>query len=133
MNTATTRRIAQTTAEDLARLAGQAERKGVRVLVDHRTGQHVATSATDPSRCYHVDARLGCTCKGWMAWQRCMHHSLLLAQLGQLPEVEPDIAVDEAPAPCRTCRGDGWVKVPTGGHLAEWIGVPCRCTSAHAA
>ncbi|MDP9470663.1 MAG: hypothetical protein M3Q71_08340 [Chloroflexota bacterium] len=130
MNTATTRRIAQTTAEDLHRLADQAERKGVRLLVDHRTGQHVATSASDPTRCYHVDPERGCTCKGYTAWNRCMHHSLLLAELGRLPEVEPvvtDMVIVEAPAPCRSCRGEGWIRMSTGAGLADWVAVECRC------
>ncbi len=54
---------------------------------EHDTGQHVATSASDPTRCYHVDAERGCTCKGYGAWGRCQHHSLLLAELGRLGEV----------------------------------------------
>ena len=84
------RRIATQRAEDWARLAGQGERNGVRILVDHRSGQHVATSASDPTRCYHVDAERGCTCKGWAVWNRCQHHSLLLAQLGWLPDLDPE-------------------------------------------
>ncbi len=131
MNTATTRRIAQTTAEDLHRLADQGEKKGIRILVDHRTGQHVATSASDPTRCYHVDAERGCTCKGWMAWRRCQHHSLLLAELGLIPDVDPVvtdvIVLDEQPAPCRSCRGEGWIRMSTGAGLADWVVVECSC------
>ncbi len=131
MNTATARRIAQTTTEDLHRLADQAERKGIRILVDHRTGQHVATSASDASRCYQVDAERGCTCKGYAVWGRCQHHSLLLAELGRLPEVDPvvtDVVIlDEQPTPCRACRGEGWIRMSTGGGLADWIAVECSC------
>ncbi len=128
-----TRRIAQTTAEDLHRLAGQAEAKGVQILVDHRTGAHVATSASDPTRCYQVDAVRGCTCRGYAYWGRCQHHSLLLAELGRLPEVAPDIEPTPAAAAlCPACRGEGWVKVSTGGHLAAWVAVSCRCTRAAA-
>ncbi|MDP9358008.1 MAG: hypothetical protein M3R02_22545 [Chloroflexota bacterium] len=137
MSTATTRRIAQTTAEDLHRLAGQAERRGIRILVDHRTGAHVATSASDPTRCYQVDAEQGCTCKGYGTWGRCQHHSLLLAELGRLPEVEPvvtDVVIlDEQPAPCRSCRGSGFVRMTTGPGLADWQMVPCtKCPGHHA-
>ena len=82
------RRIGIQRAEDLRRLADQGERNGVRILVDHRTGQHVATSATDLTRCYHVDAERGCTCRGYAVWGRCQHHSLLLAELGCSPDVE---------------------------------------------
>lgn len=85
MNTTTTARIVRQTAEDHQRRAAQAEREGVRILVDHRTGQHVATSASDASRCYHVTLA-GCTCRGFTFWGRCKHHSLLLAELGRIPD-----------------------------------------------
>jgi len=42
MNYATREEIAR--AEDLRRLANQAERAGVPVLVDYTTGAHIATS-----------------------------------------------------------------------------------------
>jgi len=84
------RRIATQRVEDLARLADQGERNGVRILVDHRTGQHVATSASDPTRCYVVSVERGCSCKGWAVWNRCQHHSLLLAELGRVPDGDPE-------------------------------------------
>ncbi|MDP9355213.1 MAG: hypothetical protein M3Q71_07425 [Chloroflexota bacterium] len=130
MNTAQTRRIVQTTAEDLHRLAAQGEKKGVRILVDSRTGQHVATSASDPTRCYHLDAEQGCTCKGYGTWGRCQHFALFLSELGRLPEVGPavtEVVVIEQPAPCRTCRGEGFVRAYVGGGLSDWIPVPCGC------
>ncbi|MDP9358170.1 MAG: hypothetical protein M3R02_23375 [Chloroflexota bacterium] len=138
--TTITRRIAQTTAEDLHRLANQAERKGVRLLVDHRTGQHVATSASNPTTCYHVDVARGCTCKGYVVWGRCGHWALLLAELGQLPDMEMDAVLDEQPmanpvvtavvvepAPCRSCRGAGFTRAYIGGGLSDWVAVPCGC------
>ena len=87
------RRIASQHADDLRRLAAQAERSGVRVLVDHTTGMHVATSATDASACYTVSVVNGCTCRGFTFWNRCSHHSLLLAQLGLLPDQDPPPAM----------------------------------------
>ncbi len=129
--TTTAQRVHTQRAEDLHRLAGQAEQKGVRILVDHRTGAHVATSASDPTRCYHVDAERGCTCKGYGAWGRCQHHSLLLSELGLIPDVDlivTDIVVlDEQPAPCRSCRGEGWIRMSTGAGLADWVAVECAC------
>ncbi|MDP9355089.1 MAG: hypothetical protein M3R02_07365 [Chloroflexota bacterium] len=130
MDTATTRRISTQRVEDLLRLADQGERNGIRILVDHRTGQHVATSASDPTRCYQVDAERGCTCKGYGAWGRCQHHSLLLSELGRLPDLDPvvtDVVIVEAPAPCRACRGEGWIRAYTGGGLSDWVAVPCSC------
>ncbi len=127
-------RITTQRVEDLHRLANQAERKGVRLLVDHRTGQHVATSASDPTRCYHVDPERGCTCKGYGAWGRCQHHSLLLSELGLIPDVEPVvtdvIVLDEEPVPCRACRGAGWVRMSTGAGLADWLAVECACRAS---
>jgi len=87
------RQIARQNAEDLHRLAAQAERAGVRILVDHTTGAHIATSATDTTACYTVSVGGGCTCRGYTYWGRCTHHSLLLAQLGLLPDQDPPPAM----------------------------------------
>ncbi len=130
MNTAVARRIVTQKAEDLHRLANQGEKKGVRILVDPRTGQHVATSASDPTRCYLVDVERGCTCKGYGTWQRCQHYALLLAELGRIPDPAPVVEVvilDAQPAPCRSCRGEGWIRMSTGAGLADWVAVECRC------
>ncbi len=135
MNTTQTRRLAQTSAEDLHRLAAQGERKGVRILVDHRTGQHVATSASDPTICYHLDVESGCTCKEYGTWGRCQHFALFLSELGRLPEVEPvaPVAVIEPAPRCPTCHGERWVKASTGNGLGDWVGVPCRDCTGHRA
>ncbi len=134
MNTATSRRIDTQRVEDLRRLADKGEKAGVRILVDHRTGQHVATSASDPTRCYQVDAERGCTCKGFTYWGRCSHHALLLSELGLIPDVDPvvtDVVIlDEQPAPCRACRGEGWIRMSTGAGLADWVAVECSCRAA---
>ncbi|MDP9355926.1 MAG: hypothetical protein M3R02_11730 [Chloroflexota bacterium] len=111
-------------AEDLRRLALKAERSGVRILRIDGTDRHVATSATQPV-CYAVSVA-GCSCKGFLAWQRCTHHSLLLAELGRIPDVDPDVAVEAHPAPYR-CGGEGFVKSYVGGGLGDWVAVPCSC------
>ncbi len=134
MDTVVSRRVSTQRAEDLLRLADQGERKGVKILVDPRTGQHVATSASDPTRCYHVDVERGCACKGYGTWGRCQHHSLLLSQLGRIPDSEPVVtAVVIEPAPCRSCRGEGFVRAFFGGKLSDWIAVPCQCQEVTAA
>jgi hypothetical protein len=85
-------RIRAQRSETLSRLAAQAERNGVQILIDVRRQQHVATSASDPGACYLLDAEAGCTCRGYALWARCQRHSLLLAQLGYIPETESECA-----------------------------------------
>ncbi len=123
-------RAAVQRAEDLRRLALKAERAGVRVLRIDGTDRHVVTSATHPT-CYAVTVA-GCSCKGFQAWQRCQHHSLLLAELGLIPDTD-DVVVDERHSErCRTCRGEGVTRAYIGGGLLDWVAVPCSC-SRHAA
>ncbi len=122
----TMRRTREQRVEDLERLARKGEAQGVRILVDHRTGQHVATSASDPTRCSHVDTE-GCTCRGFAHWGRCKHHSLLLAELGRLEGTEPEpptpvvpvlIVLPVGETPCHNCGGHGWgYGTVAGGHL----------------
>jgi hypothetical protein len=123
-------RIQVQKAEDLLRLAGKAEQAGVKILLT-ADGEHLATSASNPTALHRVSEH-GCDCKGFSYWQRCTHHSLLLSQLGLVPDME-DVVVDEAPAPCRSCRGSGVTRAYTGGNLSDWVAVPCRCTRQHAA
>ena len=85
------------TAEDLRRLADQAERHGIRILVDRASGQHVATSASDPTACYLVSATRGCPCVGFGHWGRCQHVALLLSELGLIPDAPGDAVLDEEP------------------------------------
>ncbi len=70
-----------TTPADLHRLADRAERNGIRVLVEPISGEHFATSATDPTKLYRLTG-LSCTCRGFMGWHGLSHHALLLAKLG---------------------------------------------------
>ncbi len=102
------------TALDFWRLAEQAERNGIRILVEPISQDHFATSATDPTIVYRVTG-LSCSCKGFMTWQRCQHHALLLAELGWLPDPEPDPAPTTParpvprPVPCPDCDATGRV------------------------
>ncbi len=128
MNTATSRRIATQCVEDLHRLADQGERKGIRILLT-ADGEHFATSASNPTSLHRVSEQ-GCDCKGFACWGRCSHHSLLLSQLGLIPDPTPVVEVvilDEQPAPCRSCRGSGTTRAYFGGRLSDWIEVPCSC------
>ncbi len=129
MDTRTQRRVNVQRSEDLARLAVQAERRGVRILLTS-DGSHFATSASNPTSLHRVSEH-GCDCKGFAYWGRCSHHSLLLSQLGLIPDPEPVVTevvvLDERPAPCRSCRGEGTVRAYVGGRLSDWVAVPCSC------
>ncbi len=135
MTTATTRRIATQKAEDLLRLADKAEAKGITILLT-ADGEHFATSASNPTSLHRVSEH-GCDCKGFAYWGRCSHHSLLLSQLGLIPDPEPVVTevviLDERPAPCRSCKGEGFVRAYVGGGLSDWIAIPCGCREVTAA
>lgn len=118
--------MTNTTATDLWRLADEAERRKIRILIEPISGEHFATSASDPALLYRVTG-FSCTCKGFVHWQRCTHHAALLAHLGWLPDPEPDplppapAAADPGmPEPilvaCPCCRGSGrdWAEGPDG-------------------
>ncbi len=131
MSTATSRRISTQRVEDLHRLANQAEQKGVEILLT-TDGEHFATSTSTPTLLHRVSER-GCDCKGFASWGRCSHHALLLSQLGLIPDPEPtvnvtEVVIIEQPAPCRSCRGEGFVRAYVGGGLNDWTAVPCDCT-----
>ncbi|MDP9472196.1 MAG: hypothetical protein M3Q71_16280 [Chloroflexota bacterium] len=113
--------------ETLRRLATKAERAGTRVLRIAGSERHVATSGTHPVA-YEVSVEGGCTCRGYSVWHRCGHHALLLSELGLIPDVE-DVVIVKAPAPCRSCRGSGFVRMTTGPALSDWVMAPCTaCT-----
>ena len=80
-------RVRAQRAEDLRRLADRAERAGVRILLDRRTGRHAATDPNDPTRCHFVGTE-SCTCKRFALLGTCEHTALLLAQLGLIPDAE---------------------------------------------
>ncbi len=117
-------RVSRHRLEDLHRLAAKAEKGGSRILHVAGTSDHVATSASSPV-CYQVSVA-GCACRGFQAWGRCGHWALLLSELGRLPDLT-DTVVEEHPAPCRPCRGEGYVRAYVGGGLNDWTAVPCPC------
>ncbi len=125
MDTAVETRITRHRLEDLHRLAAKAEAGGSRILHVDGTSTHVATSATSPIT-YAVTVN-GCTCRGFQTWDRCGHWALLLSELGRLPDLV-DAVVDEQPAPCRSCRGEGYVRAYVGGGLNDWTAISCSCT-----
>ncbi len=125
MNQTQTRIVTQKAA-DLHRLANQAESRGIRILLT-ADGEHFATSTSNPTTLHRVSEQ-GCDCKGFSYWGRCSHHALLLSQLGLIPDPEPvvtEVVIIEGPAPCRACRGTGFVRMTTGPGLADWVTAPC--------
>jgi hypothetical protein len=100
------------TPMDFWRLAEEGERRGIRVLVEPISGEHFATSGSDPTKLYRL-THYSCSCKGFQVWQRCTHYALFLAQLGWLPDPDPEPEVPSAAVPsrrpvqCSECRGLG--------------------------
>ena len=90
-----TRRAA--VAGDFHRLADRGRANGVTILSECASGERFATSATAPGTVYRLSER-GCTCQGFTFAGRCQHHSLLLAELGWLPDVAGDDPEPEPPA-----------------------------------
>jgi hypothetical protein len=85
----------EATAADFWRLAEEARKRGLRVLHVPASDEYYVTSASDPTLLHRVTG-LSCDCPGFLTWQRCTHHSLLLAELGWLPDPEPDPEPQEA-------------------------------------
>ena len=113
---ASTRRVRPTTPANLWRLAEQGEQNGVRILTECVSGERFATSASEPGTVYRLTAR-SCTCKGFAYHGRCQHHSLLLAQLGWLPDVDPE---PEPPAPALPARRST-IRRYVRGLDGEWV------------
>jgi hypothetical protein len=101
------------TTHALLRLAEEAKRRGIQILVEHGTTAHFATSHRNPDVIYRVTAH-SCTCDGFLAWGRCTHLAALHAEKGWLPpddDDDPDPPVSsalppkpEAPVmPCPVC------------------------------
>ena len=101
------------TPADLRRLAGQAQAKGVRLYSELVSGERFASSASRPGTVHRLTA-YSCTCEGFCRWQRCMHLSALLSELGWIP-----------PA-CGPCQGTG-VEPDCKGHRVAGGVVFCEC------
>ncbi len=102
MDTVTTTRPSRpTTVEDLHRLADLGRDRGLR-LFEPAPNHWYCSSASDQFA-LHVVTGFSCTCRGFLAHQRCSHHSLLLDHLGWLPDPEPPVVT------CAACAGGGVV------------------------
>lgn len=90
-------RIRPATPEDFHRLAAVAHQRGLQLFRDGP--RWYCSSASDRGGC-HLVTGFSCDCMGFIAHQRCSHHSLLLERLGWLPEVE-----DAPSSECMWCAG----------------------------
>ncbi len=104
-------------AEALWRLAEEAERRGVKILHEPISNEQFALSGSDPTKLYRL-THWSCSCRGFMRWQRCGHWAFFLAQLGWLPEIDPEpdpappvsgLAPATTTMPCCDCDGTGRV------------------------
>jgi len=76
------------TVLDLWRLADEAVKRRISILVEPISGDHFATSASSDTLLHRVTA-YSCSCRGFTRWGRCTHHALLLASKGWLTEPDP--------------------------------------------
>ena len=122
MDTMTTETIGQARR----RLADKAQAEGVKLYVDRRDQRHYAASTTRPGDLYYVTL-LSCSCRGFIAHQRCKHHSAILAAYGQ-------ITPDPAPLSCVNCGGHDvaheeaharWLGGAIGGHRVATVVTRC--------
>jgi hypothetical protein len=97
-------------------------------------GAWIATSGSDATVAYEVevtgDVAHGCTClAGINGDPVCKHRAAFYLAAGLLdPEPVPPAAMIAETARCRTCLGDGYIKIMTGGRLSDWIPGSChRC------
>ncbi len=116
----------------LVRLAAEARRREIHILVEPISGEHFATSSSDPSQLYRL-THYSCSCRGFAHHQRCTHYALLLDCLGWLPEspTPPTPAVARVPeVPCDRCDGHGW---GYSGGSAAWTCHTCSGTGVEPA
>jgi len=112
------------------RLAEKARAEGVKLYVDRRDQRHYAASTTRPGDLYYVTL-LSCSCRGFIAHQRCKHHAALLSAYGQ-------IGPDPGSPGCANCGGHD---APHADTRSRWVGgsrdgyadtaTIHRCTSCH--
>ncbi len=102
MITTTEIRITETERTALTRLLAKARAEGVKLTRD-QDGRHFATSTSTPGRRYLVTG-YSCTCRGFIAHQRCKHLAALLAAKGWL-DGTPD--PDSAPITITLAHVDG--------------------------
>jgi len=102
----------------IIRLAQVARERGIQVFREVTTGCWFASSASKPGTLHRVTA-LSCDCLGFVAHQRCSHHSALLAKLGWLPQVDGQ---SPATVACSACGGTGDV-----WREGQWSADTCFC------
>lgn len=89
----------ETPAQRLYRLACKAVIEGCRVIRTYGTGHFLVTSGNDPGTAYTVDRGIRtCDCPGFATHQVCKHIAMVLAELGELPDPNPDPPAPVAPA-----------------------------------
>ena len=107
-------RIESQRIEDLHRLANQAERAGVRIL-STKDGESLATCPGNASLLYRLTPE-SCDCLHFVAFGRCPHHSLHLAELGLIPE-DSDAALE-------ALVDDRWEELVDAGDLSPDLARP---------
>jgi hypothetical protein len=101
------RPVRPATPEDLHRLADLAKARGLRVF-ESEPHRWWCSSHSSPFRLHCVTA-WSCDCAGFLNVGRCTHHSLLLAHLGWIPEIEDEVLPDFGKCPsCSAGKVEEW-------------------------
>jgi hypothetical protein len=74
----------ETREQALRRLAGEAHKRGIRVVSYPPTGEVFSLSLSHPDLLHRVTP-ISCDCLGFSYHGRCTHHALLLEEIGRLP------------------------------------------------
>jgi hypothetical protein len=81
-------RIQETFAEQVYRLAAKARREGSELFQDEISGRWFASSRRHPGKLHQLSA-ISCTCPSFISRGYCGHLSLLLLELGYVPDDDP--------------------------------------------
>jgi len=80
----------ETHADVMARLLKKAQDEGVELLMESDSEEWFASSGTMPGVIYRVSEH-GCSCRGYVAFNRCKHLSIYLERQGKRPPTAAEI------------------------------------------
>src|SRR5215213_6177478 len=113
-------RLVETHDQAIHRLAALAQERGIAIHWHDRgpIREYYATSGSRPGLLYRVTLH-SCDCEGFIRHQRCSHFARLLAELDELPPLDPAPTPDEM-AERRGQRVEQWHH-NNEAHARRWL------------